>query len=523
MSYEPVIGLEVHVQLGTKSKLFCNCPTEFGSEPNKNTCPVCLGWPGSLPVLNEKALQLAMKVGLALGSHVSERLKFDRKNYFYPDLPKAYQISQYDMPVNSGGRIVIEYESSNSVILRPEAEESKNEILRSAQDDKSGGKKLISRTIGITRAHLEEDAGKLLHEGIKDGSLVDYNRAGIPLLEIVSEPDLRSPEEAYEYLVALKAILQYLEVSECNMERGELRCDANVSVRKTGTEKFGTRAEIKNLNSFKAVQKAIHYEIKRQTDLIEAGEKVVQETRLWNDDKGQTFSMRSKEEAHDYRYFPEPDLVPFTISRETVEKVRKTLPELPSERAERFIKNFGLSEYDAAALVVNKALGNYFEDVIGKKSATTNRSTVAIEFRDYVVSPKLASNWIQSELLALLNLNKLTIESSPVKAEALAGLVQLIENNTISGKIAKDVLPLMFESGKSAGTIVEEQGWVQVTDTKLIEEVAERIIAANPKSAEDFRAGKEQALGFLVGQMMKETKGKANPKLANEILRKKLI
>ncbi|MBI3306530.1 MAG: Asp-tRNA(Asn)/Glu-tRNA(Gln) amidotransferase subunit GatB [Candidatus Omnitrophica bacterium] len=480
MTYEPVIGLEVHVQLGTKSKLFCSCPTEFGAEPNKNTCPVCLGWPGSLPVLNEKALQLAMKVGLAINSHVSERLKFDRKNYFYPDLPKAYQISQYDMPVNNGGKLVIEGKNEKGEPYKKE--------------------------IGITRAHLEEDAGKLLHEGIRDGSLVDYNRAGVPLLEIVSEPDLRSPEEAYEYLVALKAILQYLEVSECNMELGELRCDANVSVRKTGETKFGTKAEIKNLNSFKAVQKAIHYEIKRQTDLIEAGERVVQETRLWNDDKSQTFSMRSKEEAHDYRYFPEPDLVPFTISREAVEKIRQTLPELPSQRAERFIKNFGLSEYDAYVLVEDKILANYYEACLSHK-----------------VNAKLVSNWIQSELLALLNLNKKTIESSPVKPGALAGLIQLIENNTISGKIAKDVLPLMFETGKSAADIVKEKGWVQVTDTKLIEEVAERIIAANPKSAEDFKAGKEQALGFLVGQLMKETKGKANPKMANEILRKKLI
>jgi aspartyl-tRNA(Asn)/glutamyl-tRNA(Gln) amidotransferase subunit B len=363
----------------------------------------------------------------------------------------------------------------------------------------------VHKRIGITRAHLEEDAGKLLHEGIKDGSLVDYNRAGVPLLEIVSEPDIRSPEEAYEYLVVLKAVLQYLHVSDCDMEKGQLRCDANVSVRKVGETKFGTRAEIKNLNSFKAVQKAIQYEIERQVQALEAGEKITQETRLWNDDKGQTFLMRSKEEAHDYRYFPEPDLVPFTISRETVDEIKKTLPELPKGRAKRFVKDFGLSEYDAFVLVQEKILANYYEECLVEK-----------------VNPKLVSNWIQSELLALLKVNRLGITESPIKPKDLAGLIRLIENNTISGKIAKDVLPEMFETGKSAEAIVKEKGLVQVTDTKLIEEVADRVIAANPKSAADFKAGKMNALGFLVGQVMKETQGKANPKLANEILTKKL-
>ncbi len=506
MNYEPVIGLEVHVQLGTKSKLFCSCSTEFGSEPNKNTCPVCLGWPGSLPVLNEEALRLGIKIGLGLGCTVSRRLKFDRKNYFYPDLPKAYQISQYDMPVNSGGFIEIELPACHS--REPSARAAKslsgNPLGPPVKpgDDKKG---IISKKIGITRAHLEEDAGKLLHEGIVDGSLVDYNRAGVPLLEIVSEPDIRSPEEAYEYLNALKAILQYLEVSECNMEKGELRCDANVSVRKTGDPKFGTRAEIKNLNSFKAVQKAIQYEIERHIKINEEGGKIVQETRLWSEEKGMTFTMRSKEEAHDYRYFPEPDLVPFTISAETIEAVRKTLPELPAERARRFAKDFGLSEYDAYVLVEQKELAAYFEKCAAQK-----------------ISPKLVSNWIQSELLALLNNAKLAIAQSLVSAEALAGLLKLIENNTISGKIAKDVLPLMFESGKSAEAIVKEKGWVQVTDTGLIEEAAAKVIAANPKSVEDFKAGKQAALGFLVGQLMKLTQGKANPKLANEILTKKL-
>lgn len=477
--YEAVIGLEVHVQLDTATKIFCGCSTEFGTEPNKNTCPVCLGLPGSLPVLNERALELAIKVGHALDCRISGRVKFDRKNYFYPDLPKAYQISQYDMPVNGPGFLEIEMKSASG--------------------------ELEERKIGIIRAHLEEDAGKLLHEGIEGASLVDYNRAGIPLLEIVSAPDLRSPEEAYAYLTALKAILQYLEVSDCNMEEGSLRCDANVSIRRRGETALGTKAEIKNLNSFKAVQKAIQYEIERQIDVVENHDKVKQETRLWNEAKGQTFPMRSKEEAHDYRYFPEPDLVPFTVSEQLKETIRASLPELPRARAERLKKNHGLSAYDAAVLVQEKKTADYFEACL-KAGA----------------SPKLASNWIQTELMALLNEKKMAIEDSPVKAEGLAGLLSLIDKQTISGKIAKDVLPLMFESGKSAEEIVKEKGWVQVTDTKFIEEVADRIIAANPKSAEDFRNGKKQALGFLVGQMMKETKGKANPQLANQILEKKL-
>lgn len=473
--YEPVIGLEVHCQLATQTKLFCACKAEFGAEPNSHTCPVCLGWPGSLPVLNEEALKLAIKAGLALNCETSERLKFDRKNYFYPDLPKAYQISQYDMPVNKSGFLTLDLGDAGE------------------------------KDIGITRAHLEEDAGKLLHEGIPDGSLVDYNRAGTPLLEIVSEPDLGSPEEAYQYLVSLKAILQYLEVSDCNMEEGSLRCDANVSVRPRGESQLGTKAEIKNLNSFKAVQKAIEYEIRRQIEVLESGGRVVQETRLWNENTGQTVLMRSKEEAHDYRYFPEPDLVPFTISREMAESIRKTLPELPEARLERFEKDFGLSHYDASVLVQEKKMADYFEACVKEK-----------------VSSKLASNWIQSELLALLNEKKVSVEESPVKPSDLAGLVRLIESDAISGKIAKEVLPEMFSTGKSAEEIVKSKGLEQVTDTKLIEEAAERIIAANPKSAADFKAGKTQALGFLVGQMMKETKGKANPKLANEILTRKL-
>lgn len=477
--YEAVIGLEVHVQLGTKSKLFSPAATGFGAEANSNTSAVCMGWPGTLPVLNEEALRLGIKVGLALNCEIAERLKFDRKHYFYPDLPKAYQISQFDQPVNGKGHLAIK--------VANEAGE------------------MQERVIGITRAHLEEDAGKLIHEGIADGSVVDYNRAGIPLLEIVSEPDLRTPEEAYAYLTALKAIVQYVEVSDCDMEKGQLRCDANVSVRKKGAKEFGTKTEIKNLNSFKAVQKSIQYEIDRQIEEIENGGKIYQETRLWNEAQNKTIVMRSKEGSADYRYFPEPDLVPFTLARETVEEIRSTLPELPQQRIDRFVNDFKLSDYDAAVLVQEKKLGDYFEACVSEG-----------------VSPKLTSNWIQSELLALLKLEKKEIEDSPVSAKELAGLVQLIEKDTISGKIAKDVLPLMFETGKSAEEIVKEKGLVQVTDTKLIEEIAQKVIDANPKSAEDFKAGKKQALGFLVGQVMKETKGKANPKLANETLAKLL-
>ncbi|OGX03092.1 MAG: aspartyl/glutamyl-tRNA amidotransferase subunit B [Omnitrophica bacterium RIFCSPLOWO2_12_FULL_50_11] len=477
--YEPVIGLEVHVQLKTKSKLFCGCSTEFGAEPNQNTCPVCLGLPGSLPVLNKTALDLAIKVGLALESGISKRIKFDRKNYFYPDLPKAYQISQYDMPVCHNGHLIIEV--------------------------RKNGDELTQKKIRMNRAHLEEDAGKLLHEGIQDGSWVDYNRAGIPLLEVVSEPDLCSPEEAFEYLVRLKAIFQYLNVSDCNMEEGSLRCDANISVREKGDTRLGTKVEIKNMNSFRAVQKALAFEFERQVAVLEKRERLVQETRLWNEARGETLSMRSKEFAHDYRYFPEPDLVPFSVPAAHIAELKASLPELPRARYERFRPQYGLSAYDAHVLVSEKALADYFEACVNKG-----------------VSPKLASNWIQSELLGELNQRKLKLSESRVTPHALAGLIRLIEQETISGKIAKEVLPLMFETGQSAEAIVEAKGWVQVTDTTLLEEVAERVIRANPKPADDVRAGKKQAVGFLVGQVMKETKGKANPKLINEILERKL-
>lgn len=490
MEYEPVIGLEVHVQLKTKSKMFCACSTEFGVEGNKNTCPVCLGWPGSLPVVNEQALKLAIRAGLALNCKVAERLKFDRKNYFYPDLPKAYQISQYDMPVNGKGFVDIETKT-----LTPSL----------SQGERAGEGNLKIKRIGITRAHLEEDAGKLLHEGIADGSLVDYNRGGIPLLEIVSEPDLRSPQEAYDYLTTLKAILQYIEVSDCDMEKGSLRCDANVSIRPAGEKKLGTKVEIKNLNSFKMVQRALEYEIERQTGMLADGEKIVQETRLWEDKKGVTVSMRSKEEAHDYRYFPEPDLVPFTLSRNVVDEIKKTLPELPLERAKRFVKTFGISEYDAQVLCQEKKLAEYFEACVKEGAGA-----------------KSASNWIQSEILAILNEKNLSVEKFPITAASTAGTIRLIEKGAISGKIAKEVYREMFETGKDAETIVKEKGLTQVSDTGLIEKAVEKAIAANPAAVQEFKAGKQKALGALVGFVMKETAGKANPKLVNEILINKL-
>ncbi|MBN1492571.1 MAG: Asp-tRNA(Asn)/Glu-tRNA(Gln) amidotransferase subunit GatB [Candidatus Omnitrophica bacterium] len=472
--YEAVIGLEVHVQLNTQSKIFCSCRNRFGDRPNANTCPVCLGLPGSLPVLNRKVLESAIKVGLALNCHVAERMKFDRKNYFYPDLPKAYQISQFDMPVSAKGYV---------------------DIMVNGEPKK----------IGITRAHVEEDAGKLLHEGIKDGSNVDYNRTGTPLIEIVSEPDMRMPEEAYEYLTALKAILQYLEVSDCNMEEGSLRCDANVSIRPRGQKEFGVKAEIKNLNSFKAVARAIQYEIDRQTDSIEEGDTVVQETRLWNDAKGVTTSMRSKEEAHDYRYFPEPDLVPFVISREIVSKIKATMPELPRERQQRFVDTYGITVLDAAVLTQEKRLADFYEETVACGS-----------------DPKAASNWIANELLGQMKQRDLTIATLTITPKAMANLIQIINKGLISGKIGKDVLGEMFSTDKLPEEIVKAKGLLQISDEGAIARVIDEVIAAHQKSVDDYRAGKKNALGFLVGQVMQKTKGKANPALVNKILTTKL-
>lgn len=471
MKYEPVIGLEVHVQLKTKSKLFCSCAYEFGSPPNQNTCSICMGFPGTLPVLNEDAFKRGIKIGLALNCKINERLKFDRKNYFYPDLPKAYQISQFDMPIAYGGYLMIP---------TPQGE----------------------KRIGITRGHLEEDAGKLIHEGTA-WSVVDYNRGGVPLMEIVSEPDLRSPDEAFEYLTELKSILRYLEVSDCDMEKGSLRCDANVSIRPVGQEKFGIRTEIKNMNSFNGVRKAIQYEIERQADVLDRGEKLTQETRLWNDAKAMTFVMRSKEDAHDYRYFPEPDLVPFTVARETVEKVRATLPELPYELRKRFMADYGLSAYDAGVLTQEKNLSVYFEEAVREGSPA-----------------KLASNLIQTEILGQMNASGEKLEDIRVSPKSLAALTVLIDKGTVSLRMVKeDIIPEMMASGKSAEEIVQAKGLVQVSDESELIAIARKVIENNAKPVEDYRAGKEKSFGFLVGQMMKETKGKANPAVANKVLK----
>ncbi len=477
MQYEPVIGLEVHIQLNTETKIFCGCSTKFGAESNTQTCPVCLGMPGVLPVLNRAALEKAVIAGLALNCEVSHYSKFDRKNYFYPDLPKAYQISQFDKPVCLKGFLDIS---------TPE-----------------GGKK-----IGITRLHMEEDAGKLIHSEDKSAnvSYVDLNRTGVPLAEIVSEPDMRSADEAYEYLNKLKSIIKYTGVSDVNMEEGSLRCDVNVSVREMGAPKFGEKVEVKNLNSFKAVKAAINYEIERQISLIDSGGKsaIIQETRLWDADRQETYSMRSKEDAHDYRYFPDPDLTPVILTNEYIESLRETLPELPDPRKNRFTTDYSIPLYDAEVLTAVKQVADYYEDVI-KNGA----------------NPKKASNWIMSELLGQLA-DPEQIESFPVKPANLASLLKLIDDGTISGKIAKAVFREMIDTGKDADRIVEDKGMKQVSDTSEIEAIIMRVIESNAQSVEDYKNGKEKAMGFLVGQIMKESKGKANPKLVNELLLKKL-
>ncbi|MBO8169175.1 MAG: Asp-tRNA(Asn)/Glu-tRNA(Gln) amidotransferase subunit GatB [Thermoanaerobacteraceae bacterium] len=476
--YEAVIGLEVHVELKTNSKIFCACSTEFGAAPNTQVCPVCLGLPGTLPVVNKRVVDFAIKAGLALNCKIAEFSKFDRKNYYYPDLPKGYQISQYDLPICEHGYLDIEVDGE-------------------------------TKRIGITRIHMEEDAGKLMHEGDAiaeaESSLVDYNRTGVPLLEIVSEPDLRSPEEAVAYLEKLKAILQYTEVSDCKMQEGSLRCDANVSVRPVGAAEFGTKTELKNMNSFKALQKALEYEIERQIDILEDGGEVVQETRSWNENKGITVSLRSKEEAHDYRYFPDPDLVPLVIDREWVERIRETLPELPDERKRRLIEEYGLPEYDATVITSSKDLADYFDRCL-----------------QYFGDAKKVSNWIMAELLRLLNARDLEAADCPVSPEQLAELLQLIDKGTISGKIAKQVFEEMFDTGKTAAAIVKEKGLEQISDAGELERIVEQVIANNPDPVADYRNGKKQAIGFLVGQVMKATRGKANPQLVNELLRKKL-
>lgn len=474
MEYEPVIGLEVHVQLATRSKIFCSCSTEFGQPPNNLTCPVCLGLPGSLPVLNKLALEYAIKTALALNCKIADFIKFDRKNYFYPDLPKNFQISQYDKPLSYDGYL--------DIIL-----------------DRR------TKRIGINRVHLEEDAGKLLHENIEDGSLIDYNRSGIPLLEIVSLPDIKSPDEAYEYLLNLKAILRYLEVSDCDMEKGSLRCDANISLRPVGSKGLGVKIELKNMNSFKGIRSALEFEIRRQEEILKTGGELFQETRLWDEEIGETTSMRTKEEAHDYRYFPEPDLAPFIIEENQIREIAFVLPELPKQRRERFIKDYGIPNYDASVLTSDKPLADYFEECI----KLLNR-------------PKIVSNWIMTELLGQLNSRKIKIEDLKLKPSDLIGMLKMIEQGTISGKIAKEIFAEMIATAKSAATIVKEKSLQQLSDREQLENIIGKVFNENSKSVEDYLKGKENAFMFLVGQVMKETKGKANPHLVNEILKKKL-
>ncbi|PYT55607.1 MAG: Asp-tRNA(Asn)/Glu-tRNA(Gln) amidotransferase GatCAB subunit B [Acidobacteria bacterium] len=475
--YEPVIGLEVHVQLLTKTKIFCGCSTRFGDPPNSNVCPVCLGLPGTLPVLNKRAVEMAMRAALALNCTVQERSRFARKNYFYPDLPKGYQISQYELPLATGGWLEIEV----------------------------GGAK---KRVGITRLHLEEDAAKNLHEGFAhsaEKAYIDYNRCGTPLSEIVSEPDIRSSEEAYAYLTTLRQIMLYTGVSDCNMEEGSLRCDANVSVRLRGSKEFGTKVEVKNLNSFRYLQKALEYEIERHIGVLESGGRLSQETRLWNQAEGHTVSMRSKERAHDYRYFPEPDLLPVHISAAWREEVRRTLPELPAAKRARFISTYGITPYDAEVLTATRALADYFESVVRAGAPG-----------------KAAANWMQTELLRRLKDSAKEIAESPVSPAALADLVKLVESSQITGAIGKKVFATMFESGRAASEIVAAEGLAAQVGENTIEQAARDVIEKNPGNVTKFKAGNEGVFQFFVGQVMRATHGQANPQAVNNILRKLL-
>ena len=478
MKYEPVIGLEVHAQMLTESKIFCGCSTQFGGAANANTCPVCAGFPGVLPVLNRKVVEFAIKVGLANHCEIARSSVLARKNYFYPDLPKGYQISQYELPICAGGYIDVDSDS-------------------------------VQKRVRLTRIHMEEDAGKNIHDAHNDSSLVDLNRAGVPLLEIVSEPDIRAAAEAGAYLKTLRAMLQYLGVCDGNMEEGSLRCDANVSVRPEGTEALGTKIEIKNLNSFKAVKRAIEFEIERQIDTLTDGGKLVQETRLWDEHREATRSMRSKESAHDYRYFPDPDLLPLVIDEPWIEAVRASLPELPAGRRSRFISDYGLPAYDAELLTHRRDVADYFESAVKRHG-----------------NPKALSNWIVGDLFRVLKERKLEdqlqISNWPIPAENLAQLVMLIDQDKISGKIAKAVFEAMLDSGKTPLEIVSEKGLEQVSDSASIVAAVEQVLAANGKQVEQYKAGNEKVYGFLVGQVMKATQGKANPQKVNEVLRGKL-
>jgi aspartyl-tRNA(Asn)/glutamyl-tRNA(Gln) amidotransferase subunit B len=483
--YEAIIGLETHCQLNTKSKIFCTCPTTFDSPPNTNVCPVCLGYPGVLPVLNEEVLASAVKLGLAIEGQIAPYSKFDRKQYFYPDLPKNYQISQFDLPIVEHGRLEIELVDKKT-------------------------KEVSRKTIGITRLHMEEDAGKLVHAGSErlsgsTHSLVDFNRTGVPLLEIVSEPDLRTGQEAAEYATELRRLVRYLGIGDGNMQEGSLRCDVNISVRKKGATKFGTKVEIKNMNSFSAIQKAIEYEIERQIEAIENGEAIVQETRLWEEGSQRTISMRKKEGSSDYRYFPEPDLPPLEVSAEQLEHWKTQLPELPAKKRLRYEEEFGLSAYDARVLTDDRTVASYFETAVSHGG-----------------NAKLVANWISQDIAAYLNNNKLTIDEIALKAESLADLVKLIENGTISGKIAKEILPELLTEGGSPQELVAQKGLIQISDTSAIETLIDEIIAAHPGELEKYRSGKTNLKGFFVGQVMKKSSGKADPKLTNQLLDKKL-
>lgn len=476
-NYETIIGLEVHLQLNTKSKLFCGCSTKFGEEPNANTCPVCLGMPGTLPVINERAVEYALMACRATDCKINQYNKFDRKNYYYPDLPKGYQISQFDLPVGFDGAVTIETENGY-------------------------------KDIGLTRIHLEEDAGKLIHAGSvadSDHSLVDFNRGGVPLIEIVSEPDLRTPAEAKSYLEALKQIMLYLDISDCNMEEGSLRCDANVSLRPEGQEEFGVKVEVKNMNSFKAVENALSFEVKRQRKMLENGEEISQETRSWDDTSNETVLMRGKEEADDYRYFPEPDLMPLEISDEWIKETDDNLPELPLAKKERFIDEYELPEYDAEVLTDDFKLANLFEETVQNYSR-----------------PKEASNWLMGEFLKLSNEEGIAPDESNVTGDKLASLLKLIDDGTISSKIAKDVFEEMFKTGKEPEEIVEEKGLTQISDEDKLVEIINNILDENQDVVEEIQSGNDRPVGFLVGQVMKETRGKANPQLANKLIREEV-
>ncbi len=477
MNFETVIGLEIHVELKTRSKIFCSCSNEFGAEPNTNVCPICSGFPGMLPVLNQQVVEYAIKAGLALNCEIADYCKFDRKNYFYPDLPKAYQISQFDLPICKKGYLDIEVDG-------------------------------VKKRIGITRAHLEEDAGKLVHQGTISStpfSLVDLNRSGVPLLEIVSEPDLRSSKEARAYMEKLRSLLLFAGVSDCKMEEGSLRCDANVSVRPYGQKTLGTRTEIKNLNSFRAVEKAIDFEVQRHIEAIEDGEELIQETRTWEEDQQITRSMRSKEEAHDYRYFPDPDLPPLRISREWVNDLRLSMPEMPEQARERIMDQFGLSAYDAGLLTLSPDLLAFFD-----------------ECTHYYHDGKIIANWMMGEMSKLLNQKNLDIGQCRIRPGHMAEMLNLIDQGRISGKMAKEVFQVMFDTGSSPEAIIKERGMEQISDEATLEKIILEVIANNPGAVEDYRNGKKKATGFLVGQVMQATRGQANPALVNQILARKL-